>query len=161
MIIEARALVLGDNVNTDLLHPPAFYSTDDGTAAVGAFAGLDIDRKALGPPPYVILAGKNFGCGSSRESTMRALKAAGLVAIAARSFAHIFRRTALNLGVPSLVLGKNPGPVPTGTPVALDTALWTLSLDGAKTQALEPFEELLLAAGGLEAHLAGKDWSWK
>ncbi len=161
MIIEARALVLGDNVNTDLLHPPAFYSTDDKTAARGAFAGLDLDRAALGPPPYVILAGKNFGCGSSRESTMRALKTAGLVAIAARSFAHIFHRTATNLGVPALVIRGNPVATKTGASVAFDSELWTVRFEGATTVPPEPFEQQLLAAGGLENLLAGKDWQWE
>ena len=94
---------------------------------------------------------------------MRALKEAGLVAIAARSFAHIFHRTALNLGIPPLVLSGQATAVETGTTITVDTADGTLSLKGVETmvEGWEPYERHLLAAGGLENFLAGKDWRWE
>lgn len=162
MRMEGNALVLGSHVNTDLLHPPAFFDTDSAAAARGAFAGLDIDRAALGSPPYIVLAGDNFGCGSSRESTVRALKAAGLVAVVARSFSHIFARNAMNTGIHVLVGDLTPLNATTGSLVAIDLQTCTVRIHDV-TVPVEPTSRLqqsIIEAGGLEAYLLSRSWKW-
>jgi len=163
MIIRATAIVLGDNVNTDLLHPPVFFSTDAVQAALGAFAGLGIEPEKVGPAPYVIVGGENFGCGSSRESTVRALKQCGVRAVAARSFAHIFFRNAIALGIWPLVAAGMPDGIEMGAKVSIDTRDWSLT-SGRLSVALQPLEQFelqLLEEGGLLPHLKSSDWSWQ
>jgi len=127
MILRGTAIVLGNDVNTDLLHPPAFFSTDCAQAAAGAFAGLGLDLTRLGLPPYVIIAGRNFGCGSSRESTVRALSRVGVSAVVAVSFAHIFFRNAINRGIWPFVLADAQRPqAKSGDAVEIDTVAATL-----------------------------------
>jgi len=147
-MLKGKAIVLGDDVNTDLLHPPAFFSPDDEQAVAGAFAGLEIDLESLGPPPYIVVAGTNFGCGSSRESTVRALKRAGVVAVAARSFSHIFHRNALAVGIWPLVRSEDEPDVATGSDIEIDP------------EVPEPFERDILRAGGLRPHLEASGWDW-
>jgi len=153
--LEATVVVLGDHVNTDLLHPPAFYSRDAREAARGALAGLGVDLAAAGPGPYVLVAGRNLGCGSSRESTMRALQAAGVRALVARSFAHIFHRTALALGLWPLRSGESPAGLATGQRVTidLDTARLTWSGGSLALEQPDAWEVAVMELGGLARRL--------
>ncbi len=105
--ITGRAWVLGDNVNTDDLHPPSFFSMDSKRMKEGIVAGMknlnaseeeEIDTQGL-----IIVAGDNFGCGSSRETSVRALIASGVQGVIARSFARIFYRSLVNLALLPLV----------------------------------------------------------
>lgn len=162
MRIEGAALVLGDHVNTDLLHPPAFFDTDAKAAARGAFAGLDIDREALGKPPYIVVAGENFGCGSSRESTVSALKQVGLTAVVARSFSHIFSRNAVNAGIRVFRTEQDLRPVATGMRVLLETEGATLETPEGVFALVAPdqLERQIAKVGGLEAYLSARDWKW-
>lgn len=162
MKIEGTAIVLGNNVNTDLLHPPAYFSPDAGKAAAGAFAGLDLDIVALPGPPYVIVAGKNFGCGSSRESTLRALKKIGVAAIVAGSFSHIFFRNALAVGIPALTIINGETPANTGDKVSVDVDACLLA-NGPETLRLRQLEDLeldILETGGLHLYLIHRNWDW-
>jgi 3-isopropylmalate/(R)-2-methylmalate dehydratase small subunit/methanogen homoaconitase small subunit len=164
MRIEGTSIVLGDNVNTDLLHPPAFYSTDAAVAAAGAFGGLGVDLEGLGRGPYVIVAGRNFGCGSTRESTMRALREAGVAAVVARAFAHSFFRSAANVGLWPLVLAGEAAPeLATGERVVVDTERSVLVPAGrgaVELVPLEPYIERIVSAGGLVPYLEARGWQW-
>jgi 3-isopropylmalate dehydratase small subunit len=162
MRLDGNALVLGAHVNTDLLHPPAFFDTDSTAAAKGAFAGLDIDRDELGSPPYIILAGDNFGCGSSRESTVRALRAAGLIAVVARSFSHIFARNAMNTAIHVLVGDVTPLGATTGSPVTIDLEAFLVQLHDVAVPVEPPsrLQQSIIEAGGLEAYLLSRNWKW-
>lgn len=166
-IIEARAWKLGDNVNTDILHPPEFFSQGLERLTAGIAEGIarledgKLEGNAAGAE-LVIVGGRNFGCGSSRESTVRALKAYGVKAILAESFARIFFRSLVNLCVPPLVcpgvctLVKNGDLVRISMPVL--GGEMTVDAKGRGSLAilpLDPHEEKILDQGGLIAYLEG------
>lgn len=162
MMIEGSAIVLGDNVNTDLLHPPAFFSTDSTMAAEGAFAGLELDKDLIGPPPFIIIARKNFGCGSSRESTAIALKKVGVAAIIAESFSHIFSRNATNQGIWTMQAETSSLRTITGDDVSVDIDLWMLKDGKDELRIIPPgnFEQDIIRRGGLVSYLSENDWKW-
>lgn len=168
-IIEGRAWKLGDNVNTDVLHPPEFFSPEFKRLTAGIREGMA--RLEAGNPggsvagtDLVIVGGKNFGCGSSRESSVRALKAYGVKAILAESFARIFFRSLINLCVPPLVCPGIRDLVKPWDPVRISMPAPGLVLGGemtAETEGaglvpiahLDPHEEKILGLGGLIAYL--------
>jgi 3-isopropylmalate/(R)-2-methylmalate dehydratase small subunit len=99
--IKGKAVIFGDNIDTDVIIPSKCLTTlDPDELAKHAMEGLDpkFYEKARGG--VIIVAGKNFGCGSSREHAPIALKHAGVRCVIARSFARIFYRNAINIGLP-------------------------------------------------------------
>ncbi|MBK7973563.1 MAG: hypothetical protein IPK07_09925 [Deltaproteobacteria bacterium] len=153
-LLCGRALVLGDHVNADLLHPPAFFSLDVTRLRAGFLAGLGRETDASSDgTTWIVVAGRNFGCGSSRETTVDALRRGGVVAVVAPSFGRIFRRTAAALGVPCFVSQGSLAEVLPDEELVLDAALACLVAGGgARRIALEapdPFLEAVHAAGGL------------
>ncbi|MBA7585359.1 2,3-dimethylmalate dehydratase small subunit [subsurface metagenome] len=104
MIIRERAIKYGDNVNTDVIIPARYLNTtDDRELASHCFEDLDKDFKKKVEERKIIVAGSNFGCGSSREHAPLSIKASGVKAIIASSFARIFFRNAINIGLPVIV----------------------------------------------------------
>jgi 3-isopropylmalate/(R)-2-methylmalate dehydratase small subunit len=103
----ATTWVFGDHVNTDILHPPQYYSLDEHRVRRGLFQGLDPDLQARVSPGDVVVAGRNFGCGSSRETCIRSFKLNGIAAVIAIDFARIFFRNATNAGLPCLTLARD------------------------------------------------------
>ncbi|MCK5515452.1 MAG: hypothetical protein KAI39_01160 [Desulfobulbaceae bacterium] len=103
-IMEGKAFVFGNNLDTDQIYPGQYLELAR-TADIKehAMEGADPGLVALFQPGDIIVGGTNFGCGSSREHAAIALKAIGAGAILAESFARIFYRNAVNLGVPVLV----------------------------------------------------------
>jgi 3-isopropylmalate/(R)-2-methylmalate dehydratase small subunit len=99
-----NAFRYGDHVDTDVIIPARYLTTDD-PALLAAHAMEDLDPTFAGSVVAgdVIVAGENFGCGSSREHAPIALKAAGATAVVAKSFARIFFRNAINTGLAVLV----------------------------------------------------------
>ncbi len=103
MDIRGKALKYGDGVNTDVIIPSKYLVyTDPKELAKYAMAGLDADFHKKVAERAVLVAGKNFGCGSSREQAPIALKYAGVKCVLADSFARIFYRNAINIGLPVL-----------------------------------------------------------
>ncbi|MCT2582129.1 LeuD/DmdB family oxidoreductase small subunit [Actinophytocola gossypii] len=100
--IEGRVWLFGDDVNTDVIHPPAFYSLDPDKVRRGLFHGYDPDLQPSLRPGDVLVAGRNFGCGSSRETSIRSIRLNEVGAIVAVDFARIFFRNATNNGLPCL-----------------------------------------------------------
>jgi len=109
MIIKGRAIIYGDNVNTDEIIPGRYLHIDDPKElATHAMEDVDSDfSKKIREGGNIIVAGKNFGCGSSREQAVICLKYAGVKAIIATSFARIFFRNAINQGI--LVVESSDG----------------------------------------------------
>jgi len=111
-------------------------------------------------PGDFIIAGKNFGCGSSREHAPIALKAAGLSGIIAESFARIFYRNAFNMGLPIFESPEAAAELRDGEEITvdLDTGEIVVTATGVrfKSQPIPPFMQELLADGGLMAHLKKK-----
>jgi len=145
---EGRAVCLGPDIDTDLVIAGRYLRTKDRSIwAEHVFEDLDpsLAGRLRGA---VIVAGKNFGCGSSREQAVIALREAGTLAIIAPSFARIFYRNAINLGLPVLEseLSCNEG-----DRVAFDvTEGWIES--GGRNVAIRPLSlkmQEILAAGGL------------
>jgi 3-isopropylmalate dehydratase small subunit len=103
MKIQAKALVYGDNIDTDRIIPGKYTKTLD-TASLAEHVMEDLDPDFLKKMNVgdVVVAGDNFGCGSSREQAPVALKVAGVSAVIARFFARIFFRNAINIGLPVL-----------------------------------------------------------
>jgi 3-isopropylmalate/(R)-2-methylmalate dehydratase small subunit len=96
-----RAWRYGDNIDTDVIIPARYLTTTDATElSAHALEDLDPDFAASVRPGDVVVAGSNFGCGSSREHAPVALKGAGVSAVVASSFARIFFRNAINTGLP-------------------------------------------------------------
>lgn len=154
MKIAGKALILGDHVNTDELHPSRFFSLDDRTVRSG-FLQAAAGYEQVGGSDLsgrVIVAGDNFGCGSSRETGARAFLLAGVRAVVARSLARIFSRNVRNLGLAAVECPALPA-LPPDVEVELDLARWRLlvpagSLDLPVTP-LDPLWAAVLEAGGL------------
>jgi 3-isopropylmalate/(R)-2-methylmalate dehydratase small subunit len=103
-IVIGRAFVYGANIDTDQIYPGGYLDlTDPERVAEHAMERVDPDFVKEVKPGDMIVAGTNFGCGSSREHAAVTVKASGIAAVLAESFARIFYRNAINLGLPLLV----------------------------------------------------------
>jgi 3-isopropylmalate dehydratase small subunit len=148
----------GDDVNTDLIIPGRHLgSYDPAHLAQHAMEGLSASFAKEVRPGDIIVAGRNFGCGSSREQAVIALKAAGVSAVVARSFARIFYRNAVNLGLMVLVSADALRVFEDGEVARLDTAAPSMmSADGSRRAGLEGIPahvSAILGSGGLVPHL--------
>jgi 3-isopropylmalate/(R)-2-methylmalate dehydratase small subunit len=154
MRIHGKALIMGDHVNTDVLHPSRFFSLDDRTVRSGFLQAAAGYEQVAGSDLVgrVIVAGENFGCGSSRETGARVFLLAGVRAVVARSLARIFSRNVRNLGLPAVECPALPGLAPDAL-VELDLAQGRLYVPAAALDLpltpLDPFWAQVLAAGGL------------
>jgi len=155
-LIEGAALVLGDDVNTDILQPSRYFSLEARRRVAGVLAGQR-ERGTLAG--IVILAGRNFGVGSSRESVARGMIEAGVAAIAAASVSRIFLRNAVNRGLP-IAAGLDRAAcatIATGDRVALDLRaqreICTSRSVSAAVDPLDPYLAAVLHAGGLLPYL--------
>lgn len=160
--ITCRALdKLGDHINTDVM-TPGKYLTSYEPEYLGSICLIDLDPAFRGRmrPGGILLAGVNFGCGSSRETAPIALKAAGVRLIIAEEFARIFYRNALNIGLPCIVCPEAAAECSAGDELSVDltsgeikniTSGKSYSGDGIPAELLEQFE-----AGGLIPYLKKK-----
>lgn len=152
--VTGRAWVFGDDVNTDVIHPPQFFSLDPAVVKRGLFHGLDPELHRRIRPGDMLVAGRNFGCGSSRETSIQSLKLNGVGAIVAVDFGRIFFRSATNNGLPC-VRFANAGDVQrilAGQRVEMSFDEWTLATDAGERIAVEPagaFVRRVWEAGGL------------
>ena len=105
IVIKGRAWKYGDNVNTDVIFPSKYTYTISDPAEMPQYALEDLDPNfAEQVQPFdIIVAGTNWGCGSSREQAVTCLKESGLGAIVAKSFARIYYRNCLNAALPALI----------------------------------------------------------
>ena len=103
MNAKGTAIKFGDNIDTDVILPGKFLVlTDPKELAEHAMAGLDLAFPDKAKKGVIVIGGKNFGCGSSREQAPIALKYAGVQCVLAESFARIFFRNAINIGLPAI-----------------------------------------------------------
>lgn len=145
----------GDNVDTDAMAPGTQMKGDIAQIARHCLAGLRPEFPATVRPGDLVVGGHHFGVGSSREQAPQALRHLGVAAVVAPSFAGLFYRNALNLGLPALVCADTSRLVD-GTRASLDLDAAVLRLDDGTTVACEPIPEFLramLRAGGLIPHL--------
>jgi len=156
--VSGRALRYGDNVNTDVIIPAKYLNTTDiATLAEHAMEPLDPEFRRKVSTCNILVVGRNFGCGSSREHAAMVLKAAGIQAILAESYARIFFRNAINQGIPAFEIRGLSSDVDQGDLLELDLNLWKLrNLTKAITIELSRLPDFLmdiLASGGLVNYL--------
>jgi 3-isopropylmalate/(R)-2-methylmalate dehydratase small subunit len=122
MVFRGRAWVFGDNVDTDGIIPARYLNTTD-SKELASHCMEDVDPEFAGKikPGDIIVAGKNFGCGSSREHAPLAIKEAGISCVIARSFARIFYRNSINIGLPILECGEAVDGIGHGDELEVDT----------------------------------------
>jgi 3-isopropylmalate/(R)-2-methylmalate dehydratase small subunit len=161
MGIEGRAFVYGDNVNTDVIIPARYLtSSDPQWLAEHCLEDLDPNFLKERKAGDIIVAGKNFGCGSSREQAPLALKAAGVACVVAKSFARIFYRNAINIGLPIVECVEAVDGVKRGERVQVDLVQGKITnLSSGKSWRVAPLPEFareILAAGGLMKYVVAK-----
>ena len=157
-ILSGRAWKFGNNIDTDLIIPARYLNTSD-PAELAKHCMEDADpewiKKMAGGD--FIIGGENFGCGSSREHAPIAIKAAGVSAVIAKSFARIFYRNAINIGLPILESIEAAQEIKAGDQIEVDLAAGTIkNLTRGKEFLAQPapdFMRELIADGGLLAHL--------
>ncbi len=156
----ARAWLFGDNIDTDLIIPARYLNTHDPEAlAVHCMEDARSDFAREVCRGDVIVAGRNFGCGSSREHAPIAIKACGVACCIAESYARIFYRNAINIGLPIFESSEVHAAVKDGAAVEID-------LDGGRLRdpatdnefSFQPFPEeirRIIDAGGLIRSIKG------
>jgi 3-isopropylmalate/(R)-2-methylmalate dehydratase small subunit len=155
-VTYGRAFVYGDGIDTDVLAPGMYMKSPIAVLAQHCLATIDPAFVSTVRPGDVVVAGRSFGIGSSREQAPEALKHLGVVAVLARSFGGIFYRNALNLGLPVLVCDAVDQIAP-GDLIHVDPATGivddkTRGITIAATP-LPPFLLAMIADGGLVPHL--------
>ena len=104
MTIQGKVIKFGNNIDTDVILPgPYLVHTDPYELAKHAMEGLDPNFPKRAANGVIVIGGKNFGCGSSREQAPIALKYSGVKCVLAESFARIFYRNSITIGLPVLV----------------------------------------------------------
>ncbi len=151
----------GDNVDTDVIIPARYLNSSD-PKELAAHCMEDIDKEFIGRVKKgdIIVAEKNFGCGSSREHAPIAIKAAGVSCVIAETFARIFYRNAINIGLPIIECPQACRAIEAGDEVEVnfDTGVITdvtkgLSFQG---QAFPPFMQKIIASEGLINYINNK-----
>jgi 3-isopropylmalate/(R)-2-methylmalate dehydratase small subunit len=149
--------VLAENIDTDIIYPGRYLNvTDREKTAEHLFELAYPEIRGQMRPGDFIVASKNFGCGSSREQAAAALKFAGAGAVIAASFARIFYRNSINLGLPAVVAPEAASVLRAGDEIEVDLAAGAIRRNGevvVQAAALDPRAVELLAAGGLIPYL--------
>jgi len=152
--VKGYGLRVGNNIDTDQIYPGRYLELTD---------PIEIGKHALegcGPaflqglrPPVVLIAGKNFGCGSSREHAVIALIHAGFKAVAAESFGRIFYRNAINLGLPAVICSGILQKVNDGDYLEIDLTQGLINIPERSAEIpiakMPPYVMNILAKGGL------------
>lgn len=152
----------GDNIDTDAIIPARYLTTTDPAAlARHCMEDLDPEFARNVRPGDILVAGENFGCGSSREHAPIAIKATGVACVVARSFARIFYRNAFNMGLPIFESSELWDRVTGGQPIDVDADAGKIIIVGSEAQPLsiEPiphFMQELIRNEGLMRHIALK-----
>ena len=154
-VIEGKTHAYGDNVDTDRIIPGKYTKTLDlSQLAAHVLEDLDPEFRDRVEKGDVLVAGENFGCGSSREQAPVALKAAGISVVVAKSFARIFYRNAINIGLP---LVEVPGhEITEGSRLSVDLTEGEISDETGKRYKATKMPEVMLeilSAGGLTSYL--------
>jgi 3-isopropylmalate/(R)-2-methylmalate dehydratase small subunit len=158
MKVSGKTIKFGDNVDTDVILPGKYLVLIDPIElAKHAMEGLDPAFPEKAKKGVIVVGGKNFGCGSSREQAPLALKYAGLECVLADSFARIFFRNAINIGLPVIEHKGISAAVNNGDEITVDFESGTiqnLSQDKSfQATKLPPFILEILADGGLIENL--------
>ncbi len=161
MKLEGHVFKYGDNVDTDVIIPARYLnSSDPKELAAHCMEDIDSTFTQKAKEGDIIVAAKNFGCGSSREHAPIAIKAAGISCVIAETFARIFYRNSINIGLPIVECPEAAKAICAGDEVEvdLDTGVITDKTLGQswQGQAFPPFMQKIISAGGLIPYINSK-----
>jgi len=153
MRINGRAWKYGDSVNTDVIFPGKYTYTVSDPAEMAQYAMEDLDPRFAGEvrPGDIVVGGRNFGCGSSREQAVTCLKMARVGAIIGQSFARIYYRNCINNALPAIISAPAVEAIQDGEEVEIDLEAGEIYCT-AGTFSFPPLPEMameMMAAGGL------------
>jgi 3-isopropylmalate/(R)-2-methylmalate dehydratase small subunit len=154
MNAHGKAIKYGDNVDTDVIIPARYLNTTD-KKELASHCMEDIDKTFISRVSSgdVLVAGKNFGCGSSREHAPIAIKESGISLVVAKSFARIFYRNAINIGLPIVECPEAAEDISEGDNIGMDFERGVITnYTKNETYQTEPFPEFIrniISAGGL------------
>ena len=159
--MKGKAWKFKDNVDTDQIIPARYLNTSDPIElAKHVMEDADPEFVKKFSKGDIIVAGENFGCGSSREHAPIAIKAAGISAVIAKSFARIFYRNAINIGLPILESKEAAEKIKEGSEIEIDLASGAIkdlsNNKEYKSQAFPGFMQKIFDAGGLIAYIKNK-----
>lgn len=144
MILKGKVHKYGSNIDTDAIIPARYLNTSDSVElAKHVLDGLDKEFASKVQKGDIIVAEDNFGCGSSREHAAVAIKAAGVAAVIANTFARIFYRNSINIGLPVIECPEAVAVLKTGDAVEIDLQEGIVSVNGNNYQA-KPYPEFVL-----------------
>jgi len=158
---EGRAFKFGDNIDTDVIIPARYLNSSD-PKELASHCMEDIDKTFVSRVGEgdIMVGLKNFGCGSSREHAPIAIKAAGVSCVIAETFARIFFRNSINIGLPILECPEAAREINEGDQVKVDFDSGEITdVTTGKTytaQPFPPFMQKIIAAGGLMSYVTGK-----
>ncbi len=160
MQVKGHVFKYSDNVDTDVIIPARYLNTANAQdLAKHCMEDIDQNFASTVQPGDIIVAGWNFGCGSSREHAPLAIKTCGAGCVIAKSFARIFYRNAINIGMPILECEAAADAISAGDEVSIDFDAGVITdLTSGQTftaQPFPPFIQNIIAKGGLLASLEG------
>ena len=161
MQAEGRVFKYGDNVDTDVIIPARYLNATKGEE-LAKHCMEDIDKDFIHNVQKgdMIVANKNFGCGSSREHAPLAIKCAGVSCVIAETFARIFYRNAINIGLPIIECPKAAKSIEAGDVVEIDFDSGIITNktknETYQGQAFPPFMQKIIEAGGLVNYINQK-----
>lgn len=155
--LRGRVWKYGPNINTDVIIPGRYcHITDPKELARYCMADLDSEFVNKIAPGDIVVAGGNFGCGSSREVAPLSIKASGIAAVVAPSFARIFYRNAINIGFPIFESTEAYERIAEGDVVEIDPASGAIrditTADSFQAASFPPFLQEIMAKGGLRGY---------
>jgi len=159
METKGKAFKFGDNIDTDVILPGRYLNMSKGSElAQYCMCGIDEDFSKKVETGDVIVAGKNFGCGSSREHAPLSIKAAGISCVIAVTFARIFYRNAINIGLPIIECEEAARDIDNGDEVIVDFNSGKITnvtkQVSYQSEPFPPFMQELMMSGGLIASTA-------
>ncbi len=162
MKLIGKAWKFGDDVDTDAIIPARYLNVSDPfELAAHCMEDIDPDFMKKISKGDIIVADKNFGCGSSREHAPLAIKTAGISCVIAKSFARIFYRNAINIGLPILECEEAASKINEGDQIEIDLSSGIITnLTKKETYKAQPFPEFMqkiISAGGLMNYVMKRD----
>lgn len=156
MKLQGSVHKYGDNVDTDVIIPARYLTTYDAAAlARHCMEPLDPAFPGRVKPGDIMVGGSNFGCGSSREHAVLALRGSGIACVIAKSYARIFYRNCINQGLPILVCPEASDFIADGATVTVEPETGTIMVGGRtfRAEELPDFVMQIVEAGGLVNHV--------
>ncbi|MFY9175965.1 MAG: 3-isopropylmalate dehydratase small subunit [Caldicoprobacterales bacterium] len=159
--MKGTVIKYGDNIDTDVIIPARYLNTSN-IEELAAHCMEDLDKDFVNKvkPGDIMVAGKNFGCGSSREHAPAVIKAAGISCVIAETFARIFYRNAINIGLPIMECPEAAKDIENGDQVSVDIYTGVITnITKGKTYQGTPFPEFMqeiMKAGGLVNYVKEK-----